>query len=44
LRVYAGDYSALELPFSFRACTRRGLAFPHVATTATGTGIPGYSG
>src|SRR5262249_9870558 len=35
LRVYApGDYSALELPFSFRACTKRGLAYLHVTTMA----------
>ena len=45
LRVYApGDYFALELPFSFRACTKRGLAYLHVTTTVAGAGIPGYTG
>jgi len=45
LRVYApGDYSALELPFSFRACTKRGMAYLHVTTTVAGTGIPGSTG
>ena len=45
LRVYApGDYTALEVPFSFRACAKRGLAYLHVTTVDAGTGIPGYSG
>jgi hypothetical protein len=32
------------LPFSFRACTKPGLAYLHVTTAAAGTGIPGYTG
>ncbi|MGO8961903.1 MAG: DUF4232 domain-containing protein [Streptosporangiaceae bacterium] len=44
LRVYApGDYSSMLLPFSFRACARRGPVYLHVSTTIAGTGIPGYS-
>lgn len=44
LRVYApGDYSSMLVPFSFRACAKRGPIFLHVSTTIAGAGIPGYS-
>jgi Protein of unknown function (DUF4232) len=44
LLVYApGAYSAKTVPFSFRACGKKGPAYLHVSTTITGTGIPGYS-
>ncbi len=44
LRVYPpNDFSALQVPFSFRACSARGPVYLHVRATVTGTGIPGYS-
>ncbi|HYZ53368.1 MAG TPA: DUF4232 domain-containing protein [Streptosporangiaceae bacterium] len=44
LRVYPpNDYTATEIPFSFRACAKSGPAFLHVTTTLNGTGIPGFS-
>jgi Protein of unknown function (DUF4232) len=45
LRVYApGDFSSMQFPFTFTACSKRGPAFLHVTTTVGGTGIPGFSG
>jgi len=42
LRVYApGAYASKVIPFSFRACSRRGPAYLHVSVTLGGTGIPG---
>lgn len=44
LQVYApGAYRAQKVPFSFRACSKKGPIYLHVSTTITGTGIPGYS-
>jgi hypothetical protein len=44
LRVYPpNDYTATEIPFSFRACAKPGPAFLRVTTTLNGTGIPGFS-
>ena len=44
LKVYApGDYTAINVPFSFGACSRRGPVYLHVSSTVAGTGIPGYS-
>jgi hypothetical protein len=44
LRVYpSNDYTAVEIPFSFRACAKTGPAFLHVTPALTGTGIPGFS-
>lgn len=45
LRVYApGDYTALQFPFSFRACATRGPVYLDVTALAAGTGVPGYTG
>ena len=45
LRVYApGNYAAMKIPFSFRACARKGPVYLHVSTAISGTGIPGYTG
>jgi Protein of unknown function (DUF4232) len=44
LRVYPpGAYAALQIPFTFSACSRAGPVYLHVSTTIQGTGIPGYS-
>jgi Domain of unknown function (DUF4232) len=44
LRVYPpNDYTAVKIPFSFRACAVPGPTFLHVTTTLNGTGIPGFS-
>lgn len=44
LRVYApGTYIPLTVPFSFRACARRGPVYLHVSPVQAGAGIPGYS-
>lgn len=44
LRVYApNDYGSMLIPFSFRACAKRGPIYLHVSPTIAGTGIPGYS-
>ena len=44
LRVYSpGDFTSMVVPFSFRACSRRGPVFLHVSTTIASTGIPGYT-
>ena len=44
LRVYpAGATRSLEVPFTFRACSKTGPVFLHVGTTMGGTGIPGFS-
>jgi predicted small lipoprotein YifL len=42
LRVFAPEgYSALEFPFSFPACARRGPVYLSVSPVAAGVGIPG---
>jgi hypothetical protein len=44
VRVYApNDFDSIVVPFSFRACAKRGPVFLHVSPTIAGTGIPGYS-
>jgi len=44
LKVYApGAYAAEFIPFSFRACSRRGPVYLHVSVDLAGTGIPGFS-
>jgi len=44
MRVYApGDFGALEFPFSFPACSRRGPVYLSVSPVAPGVGIPGYN-
>lgn len=44
LQVYApGAYQAQKVPFSFRACSKKGPAYLHVSTSIAETGIPGYS-
>jgi Protein of unknown function (DUF4232) len=44
LRVYPPNaFRSLPIPYSFRACGKKGPRFLHVTTTVSGTGIPGYS-
>jgi hypothetical protein len=41
LKVFPpNDFKSLFIPFSFRACGKRGPVFLHVSTTIAGTGIP----
>jgi len=45
LRVYPpGATRSLEVPFTFRGCSKGGPVYLHVSTTLGGTGIPGLSG
>ncbi|HEY5352394.1 MAG TPA: DUF4232 domain-containing protein [Streptosporangiaceae bacterium] len=45
LRVYPpGATRSLEVPFTFRGCSKAGPVYLHVGTTLGGTGIPGFSG
>ena len=45
LLVYPpGEFSAAEIPFSFRACSARGPAFLSVEPIQTGVGVPGSPG
>jgi Protein of unknown function (DUF4232) len=45
LRVYPpGATRSLGVPFTFRACSKKGPVYLHVRTTVGGTGIPGFSG
>jgi Protein of unknown function (DUF4232) len=45
LRVYPpGATRSLQVPFTFRACGKKGPVYLHVRTTEGGTGIPGFSG
>lgn len=44
LRVFApGDFSSMQVPYTFAACAKRGPRFLHVSAAIGGTGIPGYS-
>jgi hypothetical protein len=44
LRVFApGDFSSMQVPFTFAACGKRGPRFMHVSAAIGGAGIPGYS-
>lgn len=44
LRVFApGTYVPMTVPFSFRACARKGPIYLHVSPVQAGAGIPGYS-
>jgi len=44
LRVYPPNaYRSLTIPFSFRACGKKGPRYLHVTTTVSGAGIPGFS-
>jgi hypothetical protein len=44
LRLYPpNDRRSTEIPFSFRACSKRGPKFLQVSTTISGTGIPNFS-
>jgi len=44
MRVFPpATYTALTVPFSFRACGRSGPVYLHVGPVEAGTGIPGYS-
>jgi len=44
LRVYPPNaFKSLSIPFTFRACGKKGPRFLHVTTTISGTGVPGYS-
>ena len=45
LRVYPpGATRSLEVPFTFRGCSKAGPVYLHTGTTLGGTGIPGFSG
>lgn len=45
LRIYPpGATRSLEVPFTFRACSKSGPVYLHVRTTVGGTGVPGLSG
>lgn len=37
------DFTAARIPFSFRACSKRGPVYLHVSASIPGTGIPGFS-
>lgn len=44
LRIYPPNvYGSIEIPFSFRACGKRGPIFLTVTTAVRGAGIPGFS-
>lgn len=44
LKVFPpNDFTAARIPFSFRACSKRGPVYLHVSATIPGTGIPGFS-
>ncbi len=44
LRVFApGDFSSMQVPFTFAGCGKRGPRFLHVSAAIGGAGIPGYS-
>jgi hypothetical protein len=45
LRVYPpGATRSLEVPFTFRGCSKAGPVYLHIGTTLGGTGIPEFSG
>jgi hypothetical protein len=37
------DTVSQRVPFSFRACSKRGPVYLHISTSVTGTGIPGFT-
>lgn len=44
LRVFPpGRHRAAQIPFSFRACSRRGPVYLHIRMLRRGVGIPGFS-